>query len=57
MNAKNDSLFDENEIKNSTEQQKPFGIKSVFVNGKKVLDDQTIVEDTVKTTGRAIRVK
>ena len=51
------TIFDENEIKNSTEQQKPFGIKSVYVNGKKVLDDQTLVEDTVKTTGMAIRVK
>ena len=43
--------------KNSTENEKPFGIKCVYVNGKIVLDGDKIEKDNVKTTGKAIRVK
>ena len=39
-----------------TENEKPFGIKCVYVNGKIVLDGDKIEKDNVKTTGKAIRV-
>ena len=51
------TIFNEEEIKNSTEQSKTFGIKSVYVNGKLVLDDKEIKEENTKTAGKAIRVK
>ena len=51
------TIFDEEEIKNSTENEKPFGIKCVYVNGKMVLGGDKIEKDNVKTTGKAIRVK
>ena len=51
------TIFDETEIKASTEKEKPFGIRSVYINGKSVLDGDSINADNVKSAGQAIRVK
>lgn len=51
------TVFDEIEIKNSTEKEKPFGIKSVYVNGQEVLNGENINYAVIKSTGKAIRVK
>ena len=51
------TIFDEKEIKNSTEAEKTFGIKSVYVNGKLVLDGENLNKDAIHTAGQAIRVK
>ena len=50
------TIFDEKEIKESTEEQNTFGIKGVYINGKLVLDNGCI-QESAKTTGKAIRVK
>ena len=51
------TIFDENEIRNSTEMHDTFGIKSVYVNGSLILDGDKIDTTVAKTTGKAIRVK
>jgi hypothetical protein len=51
------TIFDEKEIKNSTEEEKPFGIKGVYVNGSLVLDGDKIEKENVLTVGKAIKVK
>lgn len=51
------TIFDEKEIKNSTENEKPFGIKCVYVNGKMVLDGNEIEKENIQTVGMAIKVK
>ena len=51
------TVFDEKEIRAAQpEQEKPFGIRQVFINGKQVLSEGTLDKDALKTTGRAIRV-
>ena len=50
------TIFDEQELKNSMEQQKTFGIKAVYVNGKLVIDGENLQTDLVKTAGKAIKV-
>ena len=51
------TIFDENEIKNSTEMHDTFGIKSVYVNGVALLEGDNLNTSTGKTAGKAIRVK
>lgn len=51
------TIFDEKEIKNPTEEEKPFGIKGVYVNGSLVLDGDKIEKENVLTVGKAIKVK
>ena len=51
------TVFDEDALKNGTpDQEKPFGIEKVFINGKLVLGDSGLDADTLKSTGRAIPV-
>lgn len=52
------TVFDENELKAATpDQTKAFGIKRVFINGKEILKDEKLDAKTLKTSGRAMRVK
>lgn len=51
------TIFNEEELKTSTEKEKTFGIKAVYVNGKLVLNDDDIKKDVVQTSGKAIKVK
>ena len=51
------TVFDEAEIKAATpDQEKSFGIKKVFINGKLVLDGDELQTETLKTSGRAVPV-
>ena len=51
------TVFDEDALRNGTpDQEKPFGIEKVFVNGKPVLDGDSLDKEALKTSGRAIRV-
>ena len=50
------TIFDEEEIKNASVNGAPFGIKSVYINGKEVLNQGEIDKTTTQTCGRAIRV-
>jgi len=51
------TVFDEAEIKTATpDQEKSFGIKKVFINGKLVLDGDELQMETLKTSGRAVPV-
>ena len=52
------TVFDEEAIRNGVpDQEKPFGIEKVFINGKLVLDGEELNREALKTSGRAIRVK
>ena len=51
------TVFDEKEIRAAQpDQEKSFGIKQVFINGRQVLREGTLDKEALKTTGRAIRV-
>lgn len=51
------TVFDEKEIRAAQpDQEKSFGIKQVFINGRQVLSEGTLDKEALKTTGRAIRV-
>ena len=51
------TVFDEAEIKAATpDQEKSFGIRKVFINGKLVLDGDELQTETLKTSGRAVPV-
>ena len=51
------TVFDEEELKNAQpDQEKPFGIKAVFINGVPVLENGALDEQALKTTGRALPV-
>lgn len=51
------TVFDENAMRNGVpDRQKAFGIDMVFINGRKVLDEGTLDEEILKTSGRAMRV-
>ena len=51
------TVFDEEALRNGTpDREKPFGIDKVFINGRLVLDGDTLDPDALKTAGRAIRV-
>jgi len=51
------TVFDEEELKTSEcDKTKSFGIRKVFINGKKVLDEDKLDEGLLKTSGRAMRV-
>jgi len=52
------TIFDEEEIKNAIpDQEKSFGIKKVFINGKLVLDDEKLNAELFRTCGRALPIK
>ena len=51
------TVFDEDEIRNAQpDQEKPFGIKAVFINGCPVLENGVMDEQALKTTGMSLRV-
>ena len=51
------TVFDEEGLKNGIpDQEKPFGIEKVFINGKLVLDGDALDKETLKTSGMAIRI-
>lgn len=51
------TVFDEEKLRNGVpDQEKPFGIEKVFINGRMILDGDTLDEQAVKTAGRAIRI-
>lgn len=52
------TIFDEEEIKNSIpDQEKSFGIKKVFINGKLVLNNEIVNKEIFKKSGRALPIK
>ena len=51
------TVFCEEELKNAIpNQKKSFGIHRVWINGKAVLDGETLDQEQTKTSGKAIRV-
>ena len=49
------TVFDEAEMKNSVpDQEKAFGIRKVFINGRQVLSDGTLDTAALKTSGHAM---
>ncbi len=51
------TVFDEEALKNAVpDQGKSFGIEKVFINGRMVLDGNELDRETLKTSGRAIRI-
>ena len=51
------TVFSEEELSSSQpDQQKSFGIRKVWINGKQVLDGNQLDEEALKTSGHAIRV-
>ena len=52
------TVFSEDELKEATpDQKKSFGIRKVWINGKAVLDGETIDRESLKNSGRSIYVK
>ena len=50
------TVFDEAEMAAATpDQEKAFGIRRVFINGKQVLADGTLDKEALKTSGHALR--
>jgi N-acyl-D-amino-acid deacylase len=50
------TVFDEAEMASAVpDQEKPFGIRRVFINGKEVLKDGVLDKEALKTTGHALR--
>ena len=51
------TVFDEEEIRGAQpDQEKSFGIRQVFINGKQVLNADVLDKAALKTSGRAIRI-
>ena len=51
------TVFDEEKLRRAVpDQEKSFGVEKLFINGKLVMDGGKLDEETLKTTGRAIRV-
>ena len=49
------TVFDEAEMKNSVpDQEKAFGIRKVFINGRQVLSDGALDTVALKTSGHAM---
>ena len=52
------TVFDEERLKNATpDKTQSFGIEKVFINGKPVLDGESIDGQALKTSGRALPIK
>ena len=50
-------VFSEDAIRTATpDQEKPFGIEKVFINGKMVLNGENLDAQALKTAGQALRV-
>ncbi len=51
------TVFDEEALHGGTpDQEKPFGIEKVFINGRLVLDEGKLDREALRTSGRAIRI-
>lgn len=51
------TVFDEAELRNGEpDQERPFGIKKVYINGVNVLDGELINKESLRHSGKAIRV-
>ena len=51
------TAFSEEELKHAVpNQKKSFGIHSVWINGKKVLNEETLDQALAKTSGKAISI-
>ena len=51
------TVFSEEELKTAVPNQtKSFGIKKVWINGVSVLDGDTLDQEAIKTSGRAISI-
>ncbi len=51
------TVFDEDALRNGTpDRSRPFGIEKVFINGRLVLDGDSLDAEALKTTGRALPV-
>ena len=51
------TVFDEDAIMKATpDQQRPFGIEKLFINGRLVLDGGRLDEEALKTSGKAIPI-
>lgn len=51
------TVFSEEELKNAIpNQKKSFGIRKVWINGKRVLDGEMLDQELAKTSGKAVRV-
>ena len=52
------TVFDEDALRQAVpDQQQPFGIDRVFINGRLVLDQGQLDTDTLRTSGRAVPVR
>jgi len=52
------TIFNEEEMKNGVpDQEKPFGIKRVIINGRPVLAGEEINTELLKTSGRVVRCR
>jgi N-acyl-D-amino-acid deacylase len=52
------TVFDENKLRDGKpDQNEPFGIKAVFINGRKVLSDGNLDEEAFLTTGHALKAE
>ena len=52
------TVFDEEQLKKATpDKTQSFGIEKVFINGKLVLDGESLDKKTLKTSGRALPIK
>ena len=50
------TIFDESELRNAQPgQERPFGIKKVYINGINVLDSDTLNSEALRHSGRAMR--
>ena len=51
------TVFSEEELKAAQpDQEKSFGIRKVWINGRQVLEEEQLDCDAIKTSGRAISV-
>lgn len=50
------TVFDEEKLRNGVpDQERPFGIEKVYINGINVLDGETLNTEAIRHSGRAIR--
>ena len=51
------TVFDEDALRNGVpDQEKPFGIEKVFINGRLVLNEGELDKNALKKTGQAVRI-
>lgn len=52
------TVFDEADLRAATpDQEKPFGIRKVFINGQLVLDGEALKTDELRCSGRAVPIQ